>query len=1354
MKHLAHFIQILFLQSTLLLLVSGAVAAQGSREDIYYQKEFINISVENGLPNNLINSIAQDSIGYLWVGTADGLCRYGGNEFMVFRNDRANPHSISSNYINDLSYDAINNHFLVATDRGLDVFDLATLSFQKALQPITQGHGSCVRICEIPESGERLILMLDGLLVKISENDSVPYVLKTKNGKILKSRDLTYIGNNKVLITTWQKVYLYDLKTRSLTFIDSFPDGAVNYFGRVAKETILATRKGLFLYNKSERKFVRTVFKELSDIDIIRVYQDSRGVLWVGTREEGMLMSNEPITHIEEAVSFKAYKQSYDGSSVFGKTINAIFEDSERGMWLGSWSAGLNYLQLDQPKIFLIRHNPIKKNSISHTRVWGLCRDEDILYVGTDGGGLNAYNLKTGENTVYSSNGMPGSISDNAILCALKKSDGSLWFGTYKGGLNRFDPESKLFTSYKANRNNKFSINNNDVRLIFEDSKKRMWIGVIGGGLQILDSNTGKFLDLPFFQNADIRSIVEDRNGGFWIATYGEDFAYYQSDDNDITFFNEEAIPELKSNKISSLALMGDFLWIGTRLTGVIMFNVVDHSYNVFDENDGLINNSVRSIVLDQSNDLWISTNKGVSMIDTKNFAFRSYSSSDGVQQGEFNVGSVLEIYDNWLCFGGTKGLNFFNVEELKEEERGNKVFISQLTIIDKPITQIAQNSSPLFSKEYRLTHEQNVLQFNFETLNFPFSSNHFFYYKLEGSDKQWNIPRRSNSITYANLEPGKYTMKLAQSNIKNEPSEVKTLEIIIVPPIWKTSWAYWIYLSVLLFVLFLILWYYTQQVKLKSSLVYEKKIRSQEHDLNKERIRFFTNFSHELRTPLTLILGPLRKVITKENDQEKADHLELVHRNALKLRNLINKMLDFRKAQSDQMKLRYSEVEIGSIINDILESYKDLAELRQIKIEHQQLKSGVKLFLDVEKLEIIMNNLLSNALKYTDEGGEIIVKTNDLGDFVEVRVIDNAVGISQDSLESIFQWYFQAGESKNVSGTGIGLALTKKLVELHGGEISVESEVGKGSEFIFTIHKPQAQSVEFTEVGAIQLKLEIPLELKNDETFSDLESMDSSNNEKERILVVDDNPDIVQYIKQVLSDEYFVFSAVDGEKGINLALDEIPDLIISDVMMPEKSGIDLCKTLKSDSRTSHIPIILLTARHSVEYTVTGYATGADSYMTKPFEETVLVARVKNLLENRIILQSYFQREGGVIPLTDEERIADARSQKEKEFLTKVEEKILQLVLEGEKEDGVFYLAKELGFSRASLYRKLKTISGYSINEFTRKVKMKKANELLSIGEMNVSDVAFYVGFSDVRYFRNIFKKEFGKLPSEAKNEK
>lgn len=1316
-----------------------------------FNKAFTNINVEDGLPNNLVYRFAQDSIGFMWMATADGLCRYGGNSFKVFRHDINEPNSLLSNNLNDLLYESEHNRIWVSTSLGLGFLDLETMEFSQLDSVGGVGLNQTSTGITQNSQGDIAVSFFDNSLLVYNQKEGLKY--HSQLSEYSGASYVSYMGDTAVCIAQrGGQVLIYDLKRNTTERIQIEDDISLNHFGTFFGKFTVSTNLGLFVFDPKTRKFVLSGNRYLDNTDIVVCHLDKENHLWVGTREEGLAISKNEITDLNDDIQFDYYAPRSDGSSVFSKTIQTFFEDEEGAMWMGTWSSGINYVGPKRASIRLIDENPQSSVHFSHQRIWGLDYANDILWIGTDGGGLNSLNLKTGsvEVGILSKYGLS---DDLAVLSVLHASNDVLWVGTYKEGLIRIDLKKKTKRVFKRSRNNQNGINRNDVRLIFEDSKGRLFVGTNGGGLQIFDELNGNFLTVGEFQGMDIRSICESPDGGYWMSQYNESFFYYNPDNRDFIKIDASVVREFKGDKITTLRLEGDQLFIGTRYNGLIKYNTLDSTYVVFAENDGLINNSIRAFEFDSLGDLWISTDRGLSVFEVADSEFKNFGASYNVQSGEFNVGSVSKLPNGMIAFGGTRGLNIIDTRELKTNNTSQRPLITDIIVVGKSVTNLGDKKSPLFSKDkVVLPHNQNVLTFEFEILNYPVASRQMLYYTLEGSDKQWNATQGADAITYGNLRPGTYTFKISRT--KNDlPGNVQKLDIVIEPPIWQTWYAFVAYIVLGVAILMLFIWYYTTQIKLRSSLVYEKKIRFQEHKLNQERIRFFTNFSHELRTPLTLIIGPLKSLIAKTISDEVREGLMLIERNALSLSNLINKMLEFRKAEVGNFKLEVSKYDIISVLQDIFSNYRDLAKFRNVTLNFDQPDGELELWIDAEKLEIVMNNLFSNAFKYTPAGGSITVSLYEQDDKVTISVKDTGPGIPKDSLKTVFQWYYQVYDSKNVSGTGIGLALTKKIVELHGGVIRVRNSDSGGADFYFTIPKGKDHLGQMEFVESRPLGLEIPKYNFSDNTNEEPDQDIDPNDKRERVLIVDDNTDIVLYLKQVLKSKYIVYVASNGEQGISLAYEEIPDLIISDVMMPEKTGIDLCKELKNDNRTSHIPIILLTAKHSSEDTILGYSEGADSYMIKPFDEEVLLTRVENLLKNRILLKSYFVGHSDATEETTapEPEAEEPRVQIELEFLQKIEDVIFTERLETGKDIGVYELARELGFSRASLYRKLKSVTGCSINEFIRKLKLKKAEELIASGKMNVSEAAFFVGFNDVKYFRSIFKKEFNRLPSDVK---
>ena len=765
-----------------------------------------------------------------------------------------------------------------------------------------------------------------------------------------------------------------------------------------------------------------------------------------------------------------------------------------------------------------------------------------------------------------------------------------------------------------------------------------------------------------------------------------------------------------------------------------------------FDSRNGLANNTVLSILEDQNGYFWLSTNVGISRFDPVNKGFINYNQENGVLPGEFLNSSSIHSSNGTFYFGGSNGLNFFDPEFIEPSKVTPNVVFTEFKIFNEPVLPgegiIAKNIE--FNPFVRLNHKQSVFTINFQALQYPFAHKCKYSYMLDGYDDQWNLAGLNNSATYRQLPAGTYRLKVKASNADGIWSDqVATLQIEIIPPYWKTIWAFMAYALILFFLSRFIFSFRMNQIKTRNQLQYEQKIRQQEHEIHLERLEFFTNISHELRTPLTMVecaVDDLRSSLKYNRNPKIKESIKTASFHSNRLLELVNQLLEFRRVETGTPQISVEKININEWLSEYLSNFKELADNKQISLKLSMPLNTVELFADPDKLSMIFNNLLSNAFKFTPQKGSIKISMEEKDDAVVFQVINSGKGIAPKVLPNIFERYFKTeNRSKR---TEIGLALTKSLVELHKGQITAESTLGKEARFILKFlkgnnhFKPEQINIPELESAKVSnLKIE-EKEPKPEKVL-----------EKNIMLIIEDNKDISSMLAEKFASNFEVHVAEDGEKGIEIAQEIIPDIIISDIMMPGIQGTEVCSKLKNSPNTSHIPIILLTAKGTVEDELTGLTTGADDYISKPFNFRILEARVNTLIKNRISLSNYFSDKDST---QTETKNIDSREQQEHTFLEKTEQLILKKYLHSDS--SVFQLAEDLNFSRSSLYRKIKMLTGKSINEFVRSVKIRKAAQLLASKDITVSEAAYQFGFNDLKYFRENFVKQIGETPSTFKN--
>ena len=984
---------------------------------------------------------------------------------------------------------------------------------------------------------------------------------------------------------------------------------------------------------------------------------------------------------------------------VRGKVAH-LCSDGKTNLYFSVNQRKMVHYDLVAKKTSLIKeYSVVNRLFLRHGYLW-ICRLWDDII---------CYDLKTNEERVISMEGKDQSEFSNSYVTDLVLKDNRTFYLTTWNGLYklRFDNDNLCkspFVLTLLTKNEKAfhsSIENKMTSLFWDDKQQILWVGTFGGGVLVYSPDfkmIKHFYTAEQFPSNTINSIYGDSKKRIWVAT-GEGLVCFPSPNN--------------------------------------------MKYQVFKRGDGLENAHIRAIMEDASGRIWCSTNKGISCYIAVKNSFYNYGRWDGVPIVGFMSGSVTHDYDGNIYFGSLNGLCRFNPEMVLAKREAPSAIMTGLRIF-VPISERKSEEKMIElhgCPAVRLSYMQNNFSVTFNIQNYALADQVEYAYMLKGLENSWYTVTDPNNVTFRNIPPGNYCFQV-KTRIRNQEwaDEIASLDIRIDPPVWLTWWAKLFYILSGVSVLYFILHAYKKKLDMESLYELEKKNHEQEQELNNERLRFYTNITHELRTPLTLILGPLEDM-QKSNSLSGKDSqkISVIHQSAIRLLNLINQILEFRKTETQNKKLCVSRDNLAALVHEIGLKYKELNRKPEIDFCLEIEQEDMSLFFDKEVVTIILDNLISNAIKYTEKGtitlGLHQVVRNNIH-HTEISVSDTGFGIAPDALPHIFDRYYQEGSEHQASGTGIGLALVKNLVVLHEGEIRVESSLNVGSTFYVSLltdntypHVLHADSTEKT----------------SDEKDEKEENIEPVHSGKRILLIVEDNRDICDYIVESFSDDFEVRTAANGEQGLEQALGCIPDIIVSDIMMPVMNGIVMCRKLKEDLRTSHIPIILLTAKDSLQDKEEGYQVGADSYLTKPFSATLLHSRIHNLLESRKLLAERFNTN----PILIDKRAAvtESMNKLDNEFLEKIN-KLIEDRLSSEKID-IGYLSDAMCMSNSTLYRKMKALTGLSTNEYIRKIKMQYAERLLLEGKYNISEVAFKVGINSTVYFRQCFKDEFGMAPSD-----
>ena len=1352
------------------------------------QKQIRKFNSSEGLSHNIVNDMLQDEMGYIWIATEDGLNWYDGYEFSIYRFDPNDSTSISGNYIKCIFYDSQNNLW-ISSRYGLNLYNPEKDHFRR----FTLEGDQELDITDIAESvdGNLWVSNYVGGFLHFNPKTGSFRIYNTENQAMTSNfvmaihedqRGLIWVGTGDMGIQVFshenQRLIPHVDMTKKL---EKFNTHRIEVIFEDSNHNIwIGSREGLIMYHHTLDEFflIRRSGDEfgISDDIILDIYQDHEGKLLIGTQEGGLeilspdqLKANDPSTF-----RFSKIQPGPDDNNLSYRSIQAIFEDREKNLWLGTYGNGINLVPAIQPKFNLITQHQKQLGDINYNKVWGICEDsQGFLWIGTDGWGINKYDSNGELIRQYLPGENPSDLSDDAILCALNDSHGNLWFGTYAGGLNLYDRAKDGFIHFRAKPGVEGELQSNDIRCIHESTDGVLWLGTNGSGLARMDKN-GSFTHITPQCNGvasyDIRAIAEDSSGRLWLGTYGSGLFSYHVESGVCKHFPHERnlLGGLKCNIIYTLLFdeSSNALWIGgSQSGGLNRMDLSQDSIRLYDHRNGLDNNNIHGIEKDRKNRIWVSTNTGISYLDPVSETFINFNHLDGVQDKEFSNGSsILNGQGDIMFFGGSGGLNYFYPDRISVSEKVTPIVISRLQIYDQPVRVRSESNrkSPLvntliFTDKLELDHTQDVFSLGFSGLNYSNPEKIRYQYKLEDTDLEWNNLGKQRNVTFRNLKAGDYLFRVRASNEDGIWADnASELLILIKPPPWRSIWAYIIYFILLAGAISWLYYYNLNQAKIRHNLDLEKRLRKEEHNLHEERIRFFTNISHELRTPLMLLISPLEELMTRESTGTPLGRkFSSMYRSANNLLHLINTLMEFRKTEKGKMKLAFTYYNISEHLEENCIAFKALAAKKGVKVSFSAPEEKIMTWFDDEKLEMILNNLLSNAIKNTEPEKRIMVVVNTdpqpsesyPSGSVLIRVIDEGIGIPEEELDKIYDRFFQVSRSRKDYGTGIGLALTKRLVELHHGDISVSSKINSGTTFTVVLplgklHLRKEELADSTPVRETQ-RPDFLIESGESPASSVLmEKIASLSKDRQKILIVEDNGEIRDYLRNLLKDQFIIEEAADGLQGLELARSQRPSLVISDIMMPEMNGVDLCHVLKTEIQTSHIPVILITANITHQMYLNSLEGGADAYLTKPFKPDVLISRVYNLLRSRNKLKDYYVKKLHGEFLNDVETLS-----KDEEFLLQVN-RIIQSNM-GRRDFSISQLHDELGMSRTVFYHKIKSLTQMSPNDLIREMRLKRAADLLVENHLKVYEVMFQVGFSDEKHFRQLFKNQFGLTPSQ-----
>lgn len=1338
---------------------------------------FNRLDVSDGLSSNEITCVLKDSKGFMWFGTTSGLNSFDGYEFCSYSR-KENGQSSGEERISSLAQTSDGKIWITYYDGQIGIYDPYTSRFITTDEVFREsGIGHTLSSVFVDSQKHLFFTTSNGDFYEydpISKNTHL-YSLTEGQNRIC---DIGDTEDRLYVVHSSGKIQGIDKKTGKCVFEDDY---LATYAASQPFYMFIDSEGDLwFFLNPScsdgvfhlipgtgtwSRYSVNTPVA-LSSSLVRDVSEAPDGKIWIATDHGGINILDKKTGRVRYLKN-----NPFDPTSLSQNSVICLYRDDTGIMWAGTYKNGVNYYHESIFKFQTIRYPLTEIFDTSNNDYNCVLEDKSgDLWIGTSGNGLLRYNRESGTYTRYRSDDKGGNtIRGDVVISLAKDSSGNIWIGTYLNGLDCFD--GKRFTHYKATPSGRDGLSDNSIYSLYADKQDRLWIGTLKGGLNCLDLSSGKWNHYRSSARRDalssdaIFSLSGDEQGNILIGT-SAGVNKLSPDNGEITRFEGTKDGKFRfTDRIINVVFSDSrgLLWIGSD-HGLHIYDPLNDRMHLVNQSTGLPDNSVMSILEDELRTIWVGTKNGLLNIipgrDADNvyqFNVNIYDENEGVQGRVFNVNSACRMESGELAFGGTAGLTFVAPSRIRYNGYAPPAVITGLFINNTPIKAGASyEGHVLLEKDISMTG-QIVLNANERNFALNISSCCFFLpeknryaYKMEGYDKKWTeVDATGRRVTYTNLNPGTYTFLVtARNNDGIWSKEVTRLRITLLPPFWASGWAIGFYVigGLLLVYGAISLLFYIQSRKMREEQ--ERASIRQQHEVDEMKLRFFTNVSHEFRTPLTLILTPLERLIKTEQEPETQQVLRLIHRNADRLLKLVNQLLDFRKIDAQGDSLVLSSGDIVPFVRDVAYSFKELSGQKRIHFTFSPVFTSLSMKFDTDKVFKIVSNLLSNAFKFTPEGGTITLTLRLLPDTdgqnkISIEVSDNGSGIPADKQEAIFDRFYQvpaSGKGNPGTGTGIGLHLCREFVRMHQGSISVKSQPGEGS--TFTVILPVIPMDNQDIISTPEETLDIEISLTEQEVA---ESSTNSSPVRSTILIVDDNTDFREFMKLSLegSGPYQVLTASDGEEAWGLIPEELPDMVISDVMMPVMDGIALCRHIKNDIRTSHIPVILLTAKSAIDNELSGLEAGADDYIGKPFNMDALLLKIQHLVDLKARMQKTFIQSSTLGIALTEVQASSLDEELMRKAIAYIEEQMANPELSVER------LSREMGMSRVNFYKKTLSIIGKSPVELIRVIRLKHAAQLLEKSQLRVNEVALECGFNDVKLFRKYFKDEFGVLPSD-----
>jgi signal transduction histidine kinase/ligand-binding sensor domain-containing protein/CheY-like chemotaxis protein/AraC-like DNA-binding protein len=1331
--------------------------------------KFTSITSMDGLSSNTVTAILKDRYGLMWFATDDGLNRFDGTDVIVYRHNKKDPASLRSSDISSLHQDRAGRIWVGSNEGGLHLYDRKKDSFKSIPSPhsITSISSDATGKLWVGTTGG--LINVDPESHQVSTFSSIPNIPdEISKGLVL---SILVDRRQRVWIGAKNGLYRIDPQGRDneyINFLQPLPDETGSPTVKSMTEDKdgniwVGTYSGLFKLN-ADGKVIRNFRYEsgnknsLSTNMVFAITLENDHHLWICT-DAGLNILNTRDANItrygpDARIQF----------SLNNKSVRSILIDNEGICWLGTYKGGVNKYDKNLPIFGLKRADVNDPYGLSAPFVTAFAETRSgELFVGTDGGGLNLYNRDSNLFRKFPINPKNKSAASGlAILTLELVSDHELWIGTFQDGLFQLNPKTGTYIQYRRGKDSS-SLSSNEIFCLRKDPSGKLWIGTNGGGVNLFDPTTKRFerfynQGTPVSQrsiplNGYIRDILQDKSGKLWIASHGTGIAVFDPVNKKSVLLDKQS-SNLPSNIVSSIIQdKKGAIWVGTFGEGLARYDPRSGKFETFGEKEGLASNVINKILEDAQGRIWVSTNQGISSFDVKNEKFTNYTSYNGIQDRTFVLGSGIRASDNILFFGGIAGFNYIDTRSLPESKRIPPIILKDLRIGNRSITPADSNfidADIPVARKISLDYKQNF-SVGYAALDYTNPRQVQYRHRLLGMQSEWNETSVNNIASYTNLSPGEYTFQVQASRDGiNWGPQTTSVAVVVKPPFYLTIYAYILYLLIPVTIVFLLRRRGIRRLQREFREQQKHAEAEQAKELDRQKIKFLTNLSHEFRTPISLILAPAEDLLIKTKTTELNVPVQSIKRNAKRLLNLVDQLLDLKNMQHQELKLNLETKDVILYIRDTCDQFSDFSTRKGIQFHIESAMARLYMDFDSDKLERILFNLLSNAFKFTQKGGTVKLEISQQTDqedkpWLLIAIMDNGIGISEDNQDKIFERFFQDNTDLSVlnQGSGIGLSIVREFVQLHGGTVTVKSQPGLGSSF--TVRLPV--SVNVMQLAPTEQTGSEPARISSFGSGTmDSKKEKITHDDPSLVLIIEDNEEFRHYLRESLMPFYHVIEAANGKEGWQKTLSHHPELIVSDIAMPEMDGITLSHKIKADKRTKHIPIILLTASTGEQQQLEGLNSGANDYLTKPFNFEILNAKINNLILLNRLLKGVYSRH---IKVTGQPPQVESSQEKLlKDMLSYIEDNLHTSQLSVEN------LSKHIGMSRGTLYSKVLEMSGQTPIEFIRSIKLEKAAILLENSDLSISQISYMTGFTAPNYFAKSFKAKFNMLPTEYKQKK